>query len=100
MTNNKFEKENNFFLISVKYLPISEICQTPSAPPWFHLFQGTDAQNTFLMLLNLSYTLQQHSTIEKKPVRNFKAKNKLKTDWFDSEYKEKLKMKQKSFLAY
>ena len=53
------------------------------------------------MLIKLvSYDLQYYALIEKKLGPKFKAKIVLKTDWLDSECNEKLKMKQKSLLAY
>ena len=46
------------------------------------------------MIYLISSALQQHAPIEKKFVRNFKPKNVLKTEWFDSECQQLLIKKQ------
>ena len=48
------------------------------------------------MIYLISSALQQHAFIEKKIVRNFKPKNVLKTEWFDSECQQLLIKKQNS----
>ena len=55
----------------------------------------------FSTMINLiSSALQQHAPIEKKFVRNFKPKNVLKTEWFDSECQQLLIKKQNSLRSY
>ena len=52
------------------------------------------------MIYLISKALQQHAPIEKKCVRNFKPKNVLKTEWFDSECQQLLIKKQNSLRSY
>ena len=52
------------------------------------------------MIYLISSALQQHAPIEKKFVRNFKPKNVLKTEWFDSECQQLLNKKQNSLKSY
>ena len=52
------------------------------------------------MIYLISRALQQHAPIEKKFVRNFKPKNVLKTEWFDSECQQLLIKKQNSLRSY
>ena len=74
---------------------------TLSAFPWYLLYQCTDAQNMFsTMIYLISSALQQHVPIEKKFVPNFKPKNVLKTEWFDSECQQMLNRKQNSLKSY
>ena len=79
----------------------NEFCNSFSALPWYILYQCTDAQNMFsTMIYLISCALQQHAPIEKKFVRNFKPKNVLKTEWFDSECQQLLTKKQNSLRSY
>ena len=79
----------------------NEFCNSLSALPWYLLYQCTDAQNMFsTMIYLISCALQQHAPIEKKFVRNFKPKNVLKTEWFDSECQQLLTKKQNSLRSY
>ena len=79
----------------------NDFCNTLSALPWYLLYQCTDAQNMFsTMIYLISSALQQHAPIEKKFVRNFKPKNVLKTEWFDSECQQLLNKKQNSLKSY
>ena len=52
------------------------------------------------MIYLISSALQQHASIEKKFVCNFKPKNVLKTEWFDSECQQLLNKKQNSLKSY
>ena len=52
------------------------------------------------MIYLISSALQQHAPIEKKFVRNFKPKNVLKTESFDSECQQLLNKKQNSLKSY
>ena len=52
------------------------------------------------MIYLISGALQQHAPIEKKIVRNFKPKNVLKTEWFDSECQQLLTKKLNSLRLY
>ena len=79
----------------------NEFCNSLSALPWYLLYQCTDAQNMFsTMTYLISCALQQHAPIENKFVRNFKPKNVLKTEWFDSECQQLLTKKQNSLRSY
>ena len=72
--------------------------QSQSALLLFQLYQSKDAQNMLLMLLKIfSYAGQQHAPIKNNFSVNFNAKIAVKMDWFDSENKKKLKMKQNFF---
>ena len=52
------------------------------------------------MIYLISSALQQHASIEKNFVCNFKPKNVLKTEWFDSECQQLLNKKQNSLKSY
>ena len=52
------------------------------------------------MIYLISSALQQHAPIEKIFVRNFKPKNVLKTEWFDSECQQLMIKKQNSLRSY
>ena len=52
------------------------------------------------MIYLISSALQQHAPIEKKFVCNFKPKNVLKAEWFDSECRQLLNKKQNSLKSY
>ena len=54
----------------------------------------------FSTTILISSALQQHAPIEKKFARNFKPKNVLKTEWFDSECQQLLNKKQNSLKSY
>ena len=61
----------------------------------------SDAQNILSTKIYLiSSALQQHAPIKKNFVRNFKPKNVLKTEWFDSECHQLLIKKQNSLRSY
>ena len=79
----------------------NEFCNTLSALHWYLLYQCTDAQNMFsTMIYLISSALQQHAPIEKKFIRNFKPKNVLKTECFDSDCQQLLIQKQNSLRSY
>ena len=79
----------------------NEFCNTLSALPWYLLYQCTDAQNMFSTMIYLIFSaLQQHAPVEKKFVRNFKPKNVLKREWFDSECQQLLNKKLNSLKSY
>ena len=95
----KFTEDN--FDFQKKNYQKNEFCNTLSALPWYLLYQCSDAQNMFsTMIYLISSALQHHAPIEKKFVRNFKPKNVLKTEWFNSECQQLLIKKQNSLRSY